>query len=61
MKRKAAKVVPKLFNFEQKQSHVDNAQEKRLATFSDYSDLLKLVTTGDESLVCGCDIETEAQ
>ena len=59
-KRMTAKIVPKLLNFEQKQRHMDNAQEM-LATFNDYTDLLRKVMTGDETWVYGCDIETKAQ
>ena len=46
MKREAAKIVPKCQNFDQKQCHMDIAQEM-LTTFSD--DLLKKVMTNDES------------
>ena len=56
-KRAAAKIVPKLQNFEQKQHWMDIAQEM-LATFNEDSDLLKRVITGDESLVYGYEIRT---
>ena len=49
MKRTAAKFVPKLLNFEQKQRRMDIAQEM-LTTFYDYPDLLKKFITGDKSL-----------
>ena len=49
MKHAAAKNVPKLLNFEQKQCCMDIAQEM-LTTFNDDSDLLKNVITDDESL-----------
>ena len=39
MKRAAAKIVPKLLNFEHKQHHMDIAQEM-LTTFSDDPDLV---------------------
>ena len=45
MKRAAAKIVPKLLNFEQKQCCMDIAQEM-LTTFNDNSDL---IITADES------------
>ena len=44
MKHAAVKIVPKLLNFEQKQSCMDIAQEM-LATFNDNQDLLKKVIT----------------
>ena len=48
MKPTAAKIVPKLLNFEQKQCRMDIGQET-LTTFNDDPDLLKKVITGDES------------
>ena len=48
MKFAAARIVPKLPNFEQKKCRLDIAQEM-LTTFNDDPDLLKKVTTGDES------------
>ena len=48
MKPKAAKIFLKLLNFEQKQRHMDIAQEM-LTTFNDDPDFLKKVITGDES------------
>ena len=60
MKRAAAKNVPKLLNFEQKQWRVDIAQEI-FKTFNDDTDLLKQIITGDESWVHGFDIETKTQ
>ena len=60
MKSAAAKIVPKLLSFEQKQRRINIAQEM-LTTFSDDSDLLKKVITGDESWMSGHDIETKAQ
>ena len=59
MKLVAAKIVPKLVNFEQKQCRMDIAQEK-LTTFNDSSDLLKKVIS-DELWVYGYDIEGKAQ
>ena len=59
IKRAAAKIVPKLLNFEQKQRPKDLAQEM-LATFNDDPDLLKKVITGDKSWVYGYDIKTKA-
>ena len=50
MKRAAAKIVPKLLNFEQKQPHMDIAQEMLID-----SDLLKKLITGDESWMYGYD------
>ena len=52
MKRVAAKIVPKLLKFKQKQRRVDIAQEM-LTQFNDDPDLLKEVITGDESWVYG--------
>ena len=52
MKRAAAKIVPKLQNFEQKQRHMDIAQEM-LTTFKGDPVLRKKVITGDESWVHG--------
>ena len=60
MKRTAAKIVPKLQNFEQNQSRMDIAQVI-LTMFNDDADLLKKVITGDESWVYGYDIQTKAQ
>ena len=60
LERAAAKIVPKLLNFEKKQCRMDIAQNM-LATFNDDSDLLKKVITGNESWVYGYDIETKAQ
>ena len=45
--RAAAKIVPKLLNFEQKQCRIDIFQDV-LMTFNDDLDLLKNVITGDE-------------
>ena len=59
MKLVAAKIVPKLVNFEQKQCRMDIAQEK-LTTFNDHPDLFKKVITGGESWVYGYNIETKA-
>ena len=60
MQREVAKFVPKLLNFKQKQRRTDIAQEM-LTTFNDDADLLKKVTTGDESWLYGNDIKTKAQ
>ena len=60
MKPAAEKIVPKLFNFEQKQCCMDIVQEM-LATFNDDPDLLKNVINGDESWVYAYDIETKTQ
>ena len=43
----AAKIIPKLLNFEQKQQHMDIIQ-KMLTTFNHDPDLLKKVIAGDE-------------
>ena len=55
MKHAAAKIVPKLLNFEQKQCRMDIAQ-KMMTTFNNHSDLLNKVITSDELWVYGCDI-----
>ena len=47
MKRAAAKIVPKLLNFEQNQRLMDIAQ-KMLTTFNDNPDLPKKIITGGE-------------
>lgn len=60
MKRVAAKFVPKLLNFQQKQHRVTIA-EQMLADVADDPDLLKRVITGDETWVYGYDIETKTQ
>ena len=60
MKRAAAKIVPKLLNFEQEQRGMEIAQEI-LTTFNEDPDLLKNLITGDESWMCGYDIETKDQ
>ena len=60
MKRVAAKIVPKLPSFEQKQRRLDIAQEM-LTTFNDDLDLLKKVITDDESWVYGYVIEAKVQ
>ena len=62
MKCAAAKFVPKLLNFKQKQRRMNIAQEV-LTAFNNDPDLLKKVITGDESWVYGYgyDIETKAQ
>ena len=52
MKREAAKILPKLVNFEQKQRRIDIAQEM-LRTFNDDPDLLKKVITKGELWVYG--------
>ena len=58
IKRAAAKIVPKLLSFEQKQRRIDIVQEM-LTTFNDDPDLLRFA--GGESYVYGCDIKTKAQ
>ena len=60
MKRVAAKFVPKLLNFDQKQRRVDIAQEL-LNEVNNDPELLKTVITGDETWVYGYDVETKAQ
>ncbi|XP_018346773.1 PREDICTED: histone-lysine N-methyltransferase SETMAR-like [Trachymyrmex septentrionalis] len=60
MKRVAAKFVPKLLNFDQKQHRVDIAQEL-LNEVNNDPELLKTVITGDETWVYGYDVETKAQ
>ena len=60
MKRVAAKFNPKLLNFDQKNNHMNIAQEL-LNDVNDDPDLLKRVITGDETWVYGYDVETKAQ
>ena len=57
MKRVAAKCVPKLLNFEQKQRRMEVAQES-LNEVNDDTELLKRIITGNETLVYRCDVET---
>ena len=52
MKCAAAKIIPKLLNFEQKQRRMEVAQEM-LLTFNDDPDLLKRIITGEETWVYG--------
>ena len=60
MKRTAAKIVPKLLNFEQKRRRMHIAQEM-LMMFNGDKDLHKKVITGDESWVYDYDIKTKVQ
>ena len=60
MRRVAAKIVPKLLNFDQKQRRMDTAQQL-LNDVNDDPELLERVISGDESWVYGYDIETKAQ
>ena len=60
MKRKAAKIVPKLLNFKQIQRPMGIAHVM-MTTFNDDPDLFKKAITRDESFVCGYDIGTKAQ
>lgn len=59
MKRVAAKFVPKLLNFDQKNRRMSISQEL-LNDVNDDPDLLKRVVTGDETWVYGYDAETKA-
>ncbi|KYN33855.1 hypothetical protein ALC56_11827 [Trachymyrmex septentrionalis] len=59
MRRVAAKFVPKLLNFDQKQHRINIAKEL-LDSVRD-PNLLQRVITGDESWVYGYDVETKAQ
>ena len=56
MKPGAAKIVPKLLNFEQNQRRMDICQEM-LTTFNDDPNLPKKFITGDESWLYYYDIE----
>ena len=56
MKRVAAKFVPKLLNFEQKQRRMEVSQES-LNKVNDDAKLLKRIIAGDETLVYGYDVE----
>ena len=60
MRRVAAKFIPKLLNFEQKQHRINIAQEL-LDSVRDDPNVLQRVITGDESWVYGYDVETKAQ
>ena len=57
MKPATVKIVLKLLNFEQKQRHMDIAQEL-LTMFNGDSDLLKKVITDNESWSYGFSIES---
>ena len=48
LQRVAAKIVPKLLNFEQKHRRMDIGQDM-LTTFNDNPDLFKKIINGDES------------
>ena len=56
MKRVAAKFVPKLLNFEQKQTRMEVAQ-KSLNEVNDDVELRKRIITGDETWVYGYDVK----
>ena len=57
MKRVAAKFVPKLLNFEQKQRRIEVAQES-LNEVNDDAELLKRIITVDKTWLYGYDVET---
>ncbi|KAG8259209.1 hypothetical protein J6590_108756 [Homalodisca vitripennis] len=60
MRRVAAKFVPKLLNFDQKQHRMNIANEMLESVRND-PNLLQRVITGDESWVYGYDVEIKAQ
>ncbi len=60
MKRVAAKFIPKLLNFDQKNNRMNIAQQL-LNDVNDDRSLLERVITGDETWVYGYDVETKAQ
>ncbi|UYV72891.1 hypothetical protein LAZ67_10001103 [Cordylochernes scorpioides] len=60
MRRVAAKFIPKLLNCDQKQHHMNIANEM-LDSVRDDPNLLQRVITGDEAWVYGYDVETKAQ
>ncbi|XP_018360609.1 PREDICTED: putative uncharacterized protein FLJ37770 [Trachymyrmex cornetzi] len=60
MKRVAAKFIPKILNFQQKQYRVELAKQM-LADIANDPELLQRVITGDETWVYGYDVETKAQ
>ena len=60
IRERAAKIIPNLQNFEQKQCRM-NIVEEMLTAFNDDPNLLRKVITSDESWVYGYDIETKAQ
>ena len=55
--RVAAKFVPKLLNFEQKQWRIEVAQES-LNEVNNDAELLKRIIIGDKTWVCGDDVAT---
>ena len=56
MKCGAAKFVPKLLNFEQKQRRIEVAQES-FNKVNDDAELLKRIITGNETYIYGYDVE----
>ena len=58
--RVSAKFVPKLLMIEQKQLHLEVAQDM-LDSANSYPEFLNILTTGDESWVYGYNPETKAQ
>ncbi|UYV63026.1 hypothetical protein LAZ67_2002885 [Cordylochernes scorpioides] len=60
IRRVAAKFVPKLLNCDQKQHHMNIANEM-LDSVRDDPNLLQRVITGDEAWVYGYDVETKVQ
>ena len=56
----AAKFVPKLLNFDQKQDRMNIAKELLNSVRND-PNLFQRVITGDESWIYGYDLETKAQ
>jgi len=60
MHRIAAKFVPRLLTDDQKQNRVDASQELLHRVNGD-DNFLKNITTGDETLVYGYDVETKVQ
>ena len=58
MRRVAAKFVPKLLNFDQKQHRINIAKEL-LDSIRDDPNVLQRVITGDESWVYGYDVESK--
>ena len=63
MKSAAAKNLSKLLNFDQNQRRMRCSCDHQaiLTTLNDDPDLLTKIVTGEESWVCGYDIETKAQ
>jgi len=60
MRRVSAKFVPRLLTDDQKENRVEMSQEL-LASANGNDNFLKNIITGDETWVCGYDVQTKMQ